>query len=111
MFTEMKFSNAYEKHHKPRRAVISKRVFTWDFIPGEIKYFHFGVYSVSYNCLHDTSQNENHCGCYFIDVILIEKKFPSGDKKGRDHTKGKNTRWSKWRTPGKKGNPVNTSLI
>ena len=87
MFTEMKFSNAYEKHHKPRKAVISKRVFTWDFIPGEIKYFHFGVWSVSYNCLHDTSQNENHCGCYFIDVILIEKKFPSGDKKGRNHTK------------------------
>ena len=82
MFTEMKFSNAYKKHRKPRKAVISKRVFTWDFIPGETKYLYFGVWSVSYNCLHDTSQNENHCGCYFTDVILLEKKFPSGDKKG-----------------------------
>ena len=29
-----------------------KRVLIWDFISGEMKYFHFGVWSISYNCLH-----------------------------------------------------------
>ena len=27
-------------------------MFTRDFISGEMKYFHFGVWSISYNCLH-----------------------------------------------------------
>ena len=29
-----------------------KRVFTWDFILGKMKYFHFGICSISCNCLH-----------------------------------------------------------
>ena len=32
MFKSMRSSNAHNKHHKPRKAVLSKRVFTWDFI-------------------------------------------------------------------------------
>ena len=43
-----------------------------------MKYFHFGVWSISYNCLHDTTRNETHCGCYFIAVILTEMKFHFG---------------------------------
>ena len=75
MFSATRSSNAHNNHHKPRKAVISKRVFTWDFISGEMKYFHFSVWSISYNCLDDASQNENHCGCCLIVAILIEMKF------------------------------------
>ena len=57
-----------------------KRVFTRDFISGKVKYFHFGVWSISYNCLHDKNRNETHCGCYFIVVILTEMKFNLGWK-------------------------------
>ena len=41
-------------------------------------HFHFDVWSISYNRLHDTTRNETHCGCYFIDVILTEIKFHFG---------------------------------
>ena len=40
-----------------------------------MKYFYFGVWSISCSCLHDTARNETHCGCYFIMVILTEIKF------------------------------------
>ena len=36
--------------------------FTWDFISGQMKYFHFSFSSTSCNCLHDTTRNETHCG-------------------------------------------------
>ena len=52
-----------------------ERAFTRDFISGEMKYFYFGVWSISCSCLHDTARNETHCGCYFIMVILTEIKF------------------------------------
>ena len=58
---------------------------TWDFISGEMKYFHFGVCSISYNCLHDPTRNETHCGWYFIAVILKEMKFHSGHKTPYKH--------------------------
>ena len=51
------------------------RVLTWDFISGKMKYFHFGFWSISYNCLHETTQNGTHCGCHFIAVILAEMIF------------------------------------
>ena len=35
--------------------------FTWDFISGQMKYFHFSFSSTSCNCLHDTTRNETHC--------------------------------------------------
>ena len=41
----------------------------------EMKYFPFGVSSISYNSLHETLQNETHCGCYFIIVILTKMKM------------------------------------
>ena len=50
-------------------------VFTWDFISGKMKWSHFGVWSISYNCFHHTTENENHWGCYFNAVILTEMKF------------------------------------
>ena len=50
-------------------------VFTWDFISGKTKWSHFGVWSISYNCFHHTTQNEDHWGCYFNAVILLEIKF------------------------------------
>ena len=56
----------------------SKRVLTWDFILGETKYFHFGVWSISYNCLHDAARTETRCGSYFIAFILTETKFHFG---------------------------------
>ena len=43
--------------------------------------FHFGYtfsfrsWSIPYNCFHDVPQNETHCGCYFMAVILTEIKF------------------------------------
>ena len=43
-------------------------------------YFPFSVWSVSYNCLHDTTRNETYCGCYFIAVILTGMKFHFDDK-------------------------------
>ena len=45
------------------------------FISGEMKFFHFGVWSISYNSLHEIPQNEIQCGCNFIAVILTEMKF------------------------------------
>ena len=55
-----------------------KRVLIWNFISGEMKYFHIGVWSTSYNCLHETPLNETRCGCYFIVVILTELNFHFG---------------------------------
>ena len=43
-----------------------------------MKYFYFGVWSISYNYLHDTTRNETHCGCHFIAVIVTN--FISCDK-------------------------------
>ena len=55
--------------------------------------FHFGqneigVWSIYCNCLHDTTRNEVHCGCYFIAIILTEmgykmscKHFPKWNHK------------------------------
>ena len=40
-------------------------MFTWDFISGKMKCFQCGVWSISYNNLHDTTQNETHCRCFF----------------------------------------------
>ena len=37
--------------------------------------FYFGVWSISYSCLHDTTRNETHCGCYFTAVILTRMKI------------------------------------
>ena len=59
---------------------VIKRVFTRDFISGKVKYFHFGVWSISYNCLQDTNRNETHCGCYFIVVFWQKWNFILGDK-------------------------------
>ena len=42
------------------------------------KNFLFGVWSISYNYLHDTTQNETHCECHFIAVILTKMKFHFG---------------------------------
>ena len=42
---------------------------TWDFISGEMKHFHFSVWSISCNCLYHITLSETHCGCYFISVI------------------------------------------
>ena len=53
-------------------------MFTRDFISGKMKYFHFGVWSISNNSLHNATQNETDCGCYFIAVILTEMKFHFG---------------------------------
>ena len=44
-------------------------------ISTEMKYCQFGVWLISYNCLHEIPLNETHCGCYFISVILREMKF------------------------------------
>ena len=38
-------------------AKLSKRVFIWDLILCELKNFNFSVWSISYNCLHDKTQN------------------------------------------------------
>ena len=72
------------------------RVLTWDFISGKMKYFHFGFWSISYNCLHETTQNGTHCGCHFIAVILAEMNFffffISGDKTSCKHY----PKWNHW---------------
>ena len=49
-----------------------------NFISGKIKYFKFGAWSISYNCLHEVHQNEVYCGCYFTAVIWIEMQFHFG---------------------------------
>ena len=59
----------------------TKRMLTWNFISGEMKYFHLGVWSSSYNCLHDTHRNEK----FIAGVILLQSfwqkwNFVSGDK-------------------------------
>ena len=38
--------------------------------------FHFGVKTISSNSLHDTTENETHCKCHFIAIVLTEMKFP-----------------------------------
>ena len=53
----------------------TKMVFTCDFISGELNKFHFGVWLISYNWLHDTTRNETHCRCYFIGVILLSHEL------------------------------------
>ena len=45
---------------------------------GEMTFFHFGAWSISYNSLHGIPPNEIQCGCYFIAVILTEMKFSIG---------------------------------
>ena len=40
-------------------------MFTWDFISSKMKCFQCGVWSISYNNLHDTTRNETHCRCFF----------------------------------------------
>ena len=57
---------------------ISKRVFTWDFISDEMKYFWYGVWAISYNCLHEITQNKNHYECYFIAFFMTKIKFHFG---------------------------------
>ena len=42
-----------------------KAVFKRDFILGEMKYFQFGVWSISYNCLLAIPRNETHCGLFW----------------------------------------------
>ena len=37
-----------------------------------MKYFLFGVWLISYNCLQEIPQSETRCDCYFIAVILLE---------------------------------------
>ena len=59
-------------HHR------SEKMAERDFISGEMKYFHVGVWSFSYNCLHDTTRNGTHCVYYFIAVTLTEMKFYFG---------------------------------
>ena len=51
-----------------------KSMFTWEWK----ETFHFGVWSISYNCLHDTTRNETHCGHYFSVAILTKNKFRFG---------------------------------
>ena len=60
----------------------------------KMKYFHFGVWSISYNCLHDTARTETPYRCFFIAVILTEMKKNLGEKISskqclkRNHIKG-----------------------
>ena len=44
----------------------------------ELNFFQFGVWSISYKCLHKIPRNETDCGCCFITVILTEIKFHFG---------------------------------
>ena len=53
-------------------------MFTQDFLSGEMKYFQFGMWSISKSRLHEAPLNETHCGCYLIPVILTEMKFHLG---------------------------------
>ena len=59
---------------------MTQRVFTWDFILDEVKYFQFSVWSISFSCLHEIPRNETHFGCYFIVAILTEMKYHFGSK-------------------------------
>ena len=58
--------------------IVSRWIKFQDFISSEMNYFHFGVCSVSHNCLHDIIQNKTHCGCHFISVILTKMKLHFG---------------------------------
>ena len=73
-------------------ATVFKKVFIWDFISGEIRYFHLSVWSVSYNCLNDTTRNETDCGCYFIAAIFTEMKFRFGSLSCKHYPKWDHTR-------------------
>ena len=48
--------------------------------------FYFGVWSISSSCLHDTTRNETHCGCYFTAVILTGMKIHFGGIKYHANT-------------------------
>ena len=61
-------------------SILLQRMFTWDFILNEPKFFQFGVWSISYNCLHEIPRNKTHCRCHFISLILPEMKFNSVGK-------------------------------
>ena len=60
--------NSYQKLTRNRNETISLRpkwnLMTWDSISGEMKYFHFGIWSIFYNCLHDATRNETRCRFY-----------------------------------------------
>ena len=43
----------------------SLRVLTRDLISDEMKYFKFGVWSISYSCLLEIPRNETHCGLFW----------------------------------------------
>lgn len=47
-------------------------------ILGEMRYFQFGFWSVSYNCLHKIPQNETHCALFHCGH-LTRIKFLSGE--------------------------------
>ena len=40
-----------------------------------MKLFQFGVWSISYKPLHETSRNKTNCGGYFIALNLTEIGF------------------------------------
>ena len=52
-----------------------RRVFTWDFISGKMKYFQVGVWSISYKSSHEIYRNETrvlfHCGYFDRNEILF----------------------------------------
>ena len=54
------------------------RVFTKDFVSVEIKYLHFGGWSIPNNYFHEIPLDETHCKCCFIVVILTEMKLHLG---------------------------------
>ena len=37
-----------------------------DFMSGEMKYFQFGIWSISYNSFHEIFWNKTHCQCYSL---------------------------------------------
>ena len=43
--------------------------------------FQFGIWLIAFNCLYEIPRNEIHWGCYFIAVILTERKFYFGWQK------------------------------
>ena len=43
-------------------------------------YFQFSVWSVTYNCLHEITQNEIRCRCYSLHLFWLKWNFISGDK-------------------------------
>ena len=55
-------------------------MFTWDFISGEMKYFHFGVWSISYNCLHDQPELKLVAGLISLGSFWQKWNFILGHK-------------------------------